>query len=271
MLMNLLPGLRELRGPLATGYILICAVFVAFSGTILHADRSGTGVVRDIATAVTSFGAGSALAILSFVAYLAGTIWLETVPRPLRRLRRVAAEAAGSVVAARELAVIEDIVVETVRQAVIDKADFRTEFRSRAGSGRDDDKLATTVDVNRHAFLVRQELETLPTRLLGTEAAVWEAWDRLRTEGEFRDAVATALPLVCAALAWRVSWWWVLVAAASVVLWRMATRKYDEARALLIEAVRAGRLTLPELERVGDAQRVQWTGPRRAASSGSSG
>lgn len=73
MVAALLPGLRDLRAPLAAGYVWLLALYIAFESSI-PTEAQATGVWQSILRlhgAVGSFGVGVAL---TFVAYLLGSI-----------------------------------------------------------------------------------------------------------------------------------------------------------------------------------------------------
>jgi hypothetical protein len=72
-LANLLPGLRELRAPLAAGYAALLAAFVWLGGRLPSGDQQ-EGVLGDLQHAAKSLGTGVSLAIVSFVAYLLGSL-----------------------------------------------------------------------------------------------------------------------------------------------------------------------------------------------------
>src|SRR5215218_5912678 len=95
--MNLLPGLRELRAPLAAGYLWIIAAFLWLSELKWLPTRrpGGEGWEQAIWDIGASLGKAPLLGILSFVAYLIGSFVevglngrvMTTLSRPLGRRR----------------------------------------------------------------------------------------------------------------------------------------------------------------------------------------
>jgi len=74
VLANILPGLREIRAPLAAGYLLLISVWILIHD---HVKR-GTGAsetVEAIADLKGVLGTAAFAAALSFVAYLIGALW----------------------------------------------------------------------------------------------------------------------------------------------------------------------------------------------------
>ncbi|TKV61321.1 hypothetical protein FDO65_06880 [Nakamurella flava] len=73
MLASILPGLRELRTPLATGYIYLVVLWLLIWDKIPSADQA-TGVVGAILKLDGLLGTGSLVAALSFIAYVVGSL-----------------------------------------------------------------------------------------------------------------------------------------------------------------------------------------------------
>src|SRR4051812_18812592 len=72
MLASLLPGLRELRTPLAAGYLwLVFAFFVCGSPADISA---APGPLQDLASAVEALGKTALAVGVSFMAYLIGSV-----------------------------------------------------------------------------------------------------------------------------------------------------------------------------------------------------
>jgi hypothetical protein len=86
-LANLLPGLRELRAPLAAGYAALLAVFVWAGGRLPSSDQPA-GALSDLQDAADKLGAGPTLAILSFVAYLLGSLIADAATAFFKRVGR---------------------------------------------------------------------------------------------------------------------------------------------------------------------------------------
>ena len=73
MLASLLPGVRELRAPLAAGYLWLVALWVAFAPR-LSEITSTEGVYRDIYNLGRAVGRPAIVIASGFVAYLIGTL-----------------------------------------------------------------------------------------------------------------------------------------------------------------------------------------------------
>jgi hypothetical protein len=78
LLLNLLPGLRELRAPLAAGYVWLASVGILFGRVIPH-ERPARGLLADIWSLADIVGSAAILAAVTFVAFLVGSL-LEVDP-----------------------------------------------------------------------------------------------------------------------------------------------------------------------------------------------
>jgi hypothetical protein len=84
MLSTLLPGIRELRAPLAAGYVWLLAAWIAFESRVPEADEAIglAAALYRLNDAVSGFG----LAIVaSFAAYLIGSLSITLLEPPIRR------------------------------------------------------------------------------------------------------------------------------------------------------------------------------------------
>jgi hypothetical protein len=82
-LASLLPGLRELRAPLAAGYTWFAFFFLTFGAPTAISDLPGP--IEDLAREADSFGAAAKVTVASFLAYLVGSISQDVFGRVLPR------------------------------------------------------------------------------------------------------------------------------------------------------------------------------------------
>ncbi|HYV32055.1 MAG TPA: hypothetical protein VEO53_13245 [Candidatus Binatia bacterium] len=73
MLMNLLPGLRDLRAPLAAGYLWLTGLWVLLSDAV-PSRSTATGVLAHAYALTAAVGRGAVLVAVSFLAYLIGAV-----------------------------------------------------------------------------------------------------------------------------------------------------------------------------------------------------
>src|SRR5215218_958952 len=89
MLASILPGLRQLRAPLAAGYLWLVAAWLALAGLIPDPDQAPPGIFRDLYDLADSVGRPATVAAASFAAYLAGLLSVQATSAILPGLRGV--------------------------------------------------------------------------------------------------------------------------------------------------------------------------------------
>jgi hypothetical protein len=102
-----------------------------------------------------------------------------------------------------------------------------------------------------------RELRQIPTRLLGRDSDLWNSWDRLRAEAEFRVSAALPIGSLGIVLAFRGTPWWCALIIPAAYLAYLGYVKSLEAVALLAETVAAGRVESDVLRSVA-ADEVPW-------------
>ncbi|MFF3669865.1 hypothetical protein [Microtetraspora malaysiensis] len=216
MLANLLPGIREIRAPLAAGYLWLAVVWLQWGIGLPHPGQA-QGVLAEVYRMGEAAGPAPVGVAVSFVAYLVGALSVSLTTRALvigehdrfsRAFRREVANMIGDVA--------------------------RGEGVTRPGPSKE----LTDVVVN----AARRDLALLPGRLLGKESEIYNAWDRVNGEAEFRAAVAP--PLVCVGLVLQeVSVYLPIVLGfAGCALFLNAAGRRSQANLILIQAVRASRV-----------------------------
>jgi len=226
VLASLLPGLRELRAPLAAGYLWLLSIYLLIAPHV-PSENEAHGIVENLYSlkdAATAVGLGVAL---SFVAYLVGMLstgflnpllraapaWVVRVAGssgvrwalPARVRRLVDRDYKTDQLSERSWLALNDLVVGTLREvdAVLAPASttlatlVREEVPARARSRRG----SPMGPVERVVDAVADELDLVKTRLLGKEADLFSAVDRHQAERDFRLAVLPPLGVVAAVAA----------------------------------------------------------------------
>ena len=78
VLASLLPGLREVRTPLAAGYLWLVAAWVLLYDRVVT-GRNASAAVKALEKVHEELGVGAAAAAVTFVAYLVGALWEAVV------------------------------------------------------------------------------------------------------------------------------------------------------------------------------------------------
>ena len=317
MIVNLLPGLRELRAPLASGYLWLLTGWLIFAPLVPPISGS-TGIWADTYRLGEAVGRSGVLAAVTFAAYIVG-IFNERIAYLVARFLQ-----SMRIRKPRELAKIwpYDILRDIVTNALIDRyrtsEAFRDEIRARMTPAtlmtlspdyvstflpntkfgefphlqapeRDPELQRKFADATqrvideaeqsrdqlglllREQILVegtieelRQDLLLLPARLVGKEPEIYERWDRLRAESEFRISVALPLFVLALVLAIRLHPIFALLVLPSGYLVQEGLAKSRAATSQLAESLRAGRVSSPVLDRVRSGE-PQWRYQPRSA------
>lgn len=280
MLTSLLPGLREIRAPLATGYVWLVAAWLAGASTLVR-PRGSDGLLGDLTELADRVGSAATLAATTFVAYVVGVLSVEAtavalpVLRILRR-RRVVGEGLrpGSATPspAGRAALLEAVLDQVARRSESDPQLQRKLDQTRATCGEQrslEDPavrralVQVRIDVDGYCAEVESDLPLMPLRLLAAERMddVFGEFDRLRAEAEFRASVAVPLAALVGVLAWQGSPWALLGLVAPAHLVFEAKRNVVAATDVLAEYVRACPEESPVLARLaaGDLRdRTDW-------------
>jgi len=88
MLAQILPGFREIRGPLASGFLWLLLGYLIFHGDIASAH----GKVKEIEELGRKLNPATLAAVASFVAYLLGSLSEDLFKRGLTSLARTSSE-----------------------------------------------------------------------------------------------------------------------------------------------------------------------------------
>jgi hypothetical protein len=197
MLTSLLPGLRDLRTPLATGYLWLTALWLCLGSSIPDTSEF-SGFAEKTLNLASSFPDSALLAALTFVAYLLGTTLTVNV-RPFSSLaNRLARPVDPDVVS-----VLRDRVATTIgdlkSRQQLDLPDIAVMLGDR--NSRDD--INGAPEHNEYfdelmARCIEQQDITILT-MQGSNSSYFDNWDRLNAESDFRLSIAS--PLIVLAIA----------------------------------------------------------------------
>jgi len=138
--------------------------------------------------------------------------------------------------------------ISAILKILSDRLDEQYYFLDAAGR-----IVKTVVNVDRHAAEINGELMLAPERLVGDKPFMYEQWDRLRAESEFRQAVVPPLFAIIAALFSRGVLSWPLALffiVPPLVILAQGIRKENAADGQLIQALEAGVIPAAPIERL---------------------
>lgn len=249
ILSAVLPGLREMRTPLAVGalWLVVGALIAAKWWDALLREVPGASALIEVVTLRELSATVPVIAAATFLAYLLGcginplstwyaglisqaidrfVVWTRPANRAHRLTRIVARIEAPR---ERRESIVRDVVNgEYARKSLPLDASNAFEWR-----------------------LVDRELESLSMQLWSQASDQYQEYDRVRAERAFRAGVSLPLIIVGMTASFTVVWWLgVPLIALSVVLAVQARFLEDEQRELMANALRARLVTSPLLDRV---------------------
>jgi hypothetical protein len=129
MFVNLLPGLRELRAPLASGYLWLLSGWLLFAPTIPEASTAA-GTWSDIYRLGEAVGRSGLLAAATFAAYIVG-IFNERIALFLsRRLQVIRTRTPAEAAKLWPYSILRDVVTETLIHRYWSDNKFRVTIQS---------------------------------------------------------------------------------------------------------------------------------------------
>ena len=269
MLTNLLPGIRDLRTPLATGYLWLLALWLWVPSQFKHAVPT-TGIPGDI-TRLAHYASRAGVGIaVSFAAYLVGVLSKSLNPplvrlgtfsfyapslitrgaygQPLfiagvgfldfwRRWFPVAASVDETEKEREELAFNEKTVLVSARLSTAGLYSLSDVTRRAA----DDGTINKDARSKYNSYLIR-EVPRLGNALVGKETELYSVYDRLISEYEFRIGIGAPLIALTITLAAQWSLLWLLILLPVLVLLSTGSQQRMAAGDLLADAVRLKRI-----------------------------
>lgn len=263
MLTSVLPGLRELRTPLAVGWTWLGVLLLALGPFVLPRS-STTGVMHDIYALEEAVGKGTALVVSSFVAYLLGSlVQVERIPR-LPRLSRLLYESPeedkweqrpAHFHGSRDSFFDVQRLVQRIAEDLSPTATGTEAYQFIPAEGPDE-----------IAAYVLSQRTILETRLLADKRDVYDFYDRLVESAILRLNLAPAVFVLAVVLGMRIGFeraWGIGLAAITVgsllslVLLARAGHQESRADTVLATAVATELVKSPYLEK-WQARAVRW-------------
>ncbi|GAB2447599.1 hypothetical protein HD599_001633 [Conyzicola lurida] len=262
MLASLLPGFRDLRVPLATGFLWLVVVWLATYPVIPTLDEA-SGLAEEVYRILGALGPAALVAVLSFVAYIIGVLLvrpgtaivqflLRVVPTSGRRLSM------ASSIESRQLA--RKVALNMVRAGVSLPPELSEmqPYVERRGMREESDLSENELVSRIAATLTTQmymEISLVATRLLADSRDLFDRYDRAEAEAAFRFGVALPLVAISALLPWRLDldgWGFAVIIAVGFLvagaLILEGTRKQIESNDAIFQAVFSDKADFPSIE-----------------------
>lgn len=255
--LQLLPGIRQLRTPLLTGYVWLVAGTILFGGRI-PSDDDATGVWASIYGILGVFGPAAIALAISFTAYIVGSI-TERMGQGLYLVAHLFAVSMDRNRGSDEAPslsrrwsergfVVSPAGRDALERLILDRlSGHERRLRAKGLINQPEDFHVNTL--NLYDLLVR-ELNLVATRLIVDEPALFSEVDRLRAEGELRHAISPALFVLVIVLSIEASPFWLLFLPGLFLFFRSGARSLLEAGDVLADALSIGKVDAPVFERL---------------------
>jgi tetratricopeptide (TPR) repeat protein len=233
---NLLPGLREIRAPLISGYLWLAFLFLIF-----HEDlptRAHSGQLQPLFSLADRLSAFGIATVSGVAAYLVGSAVQELIKlagRLVSQERPLYGEAGTH---------LSDAGREDIRRYVglrLQRVRGKL-FQVAISPGE------KGVDEEPGPLTIERELPLVRTLLLGERPELVREIDRLQAEADLRITVAFPLLFLAGFLAGEVALGWLAILPAALLLVAQGYQRQREAGDLLAKALRIGKADAPALE-----------------------
>jgi hypothetical protein len=265
MLASLLPGLRDLRVPLATGFLWLVVLWLLTYPVIPTQDEA-SGLAAEVYEALEVFGPAALIAGITFVAYIVGILLARPGNLTIQALLRLAGKSGPRLssssrieslqLASRTAAEMVRVGAELPGELTEEQIYFEGSDDRRIGSRSAQEAHESFMSIAR-ALSERMdgEIALVATRLLADSRDLFDRYDRAEAEAAFRFSIALPLVAISALVPWRLEleWWGyglcagigVSVAAALLI---EGARKQMESNDAIFQAVFSKKADFPSIE-----------------------
>ncbi|MFB7545587.1 hypothetical protein ACFC0N_37475 [Streptomyces zaomyceticus] len=241
MLTSLLPGIRELRTPLAAGYIYVVTLLLLF-GEHLPTEEEAPAPLEPFYALVEWAGKPAAFASSIFIAYLLGSM-LELSPVAVARLTSGPLLRAKPTPSGRIMYSSPLLSRRSMRDLVVyARGRLWPTQQAETLSPEDEDALSEGLTK------LLSELPELRTRLYAANQDLYGDYDRKAAEASFKVNVGIAGIALSFAARAVLNPWWTLACAAMFLLILRGIVADREAKTVLVEALAADQVQSPQFD-----------------------
>ena len=278
---SVIPGLREVRAPLISGYLWLFGVWLAIAPG-LPSKAEATGVIADILELQSHLPLLGTLVLVSVLAYLVGSLaealvarsWNQQATSPpivvpalslkgRQSLREISDrealalshtfEAHGGLAAAL-VAPPQRTDIPEISQILKRAGNYLKNVTGGQAWTAPNEQSAIAYISLALMDTLESDLELVRLRMLATQPELHSQADRFGTEAELRFAAVPPLVLIATVLVFRWSAAWVMGWLGALVLWYQGRERRQKSGAILVEALRLGQVSTPMLDRFREEQ-----------------
>jgi hypothetical protein len=284
LITNLLPGLRDLRTPLATGYLWLLALWLLFHKYMPTSVAAAKGPLRSLYELGDFVGKGAILAAATFIAYLLGSL----LARPLAARLDVPSDETDenlfqdhepkpggwlhftnahlTVSALTQLISFVESRLHEVRD-IIDSQLHRQILEARKVPAIQKENDPGSPILNLHSAYgssIVADFELVGIQLQARNRNFWDTYDRKTAEMDFRYGIVWPLAAVIIIVSWQSSLFWLFLLIIPAWFYLLAWRISAEVEAILVQAIILGMVVPPIFENLDKAvqKRKESSGPQ---------
>ncbi|MFD8228638.1 hypothetical protein ACFV16_31380 [Streptomyces massasporeus] len=251
MIASLLPGIREIRTPLVTGYIWLISLWL-IAGSAIPGRGQAQGKIRQIYSFTDFFGKSAILAAITFAAYLLGTL-LEvkavSALSPILWIRREVQRDIYGRQAWEELTQPHRILkFRPLLTKPASKTLERYVHNRVQGTAPENAEKWFGKESFRAQEILATDLDQVRTRLFAVNTDLYGESDRKASESDVRANVALAGAFLSVVLSLNFSLWWLLLLPVSAILLVRGISLARQANDMLVQAVVTELVKSPALE-----------------------
>jgi hypothetical protein len=256
MLANLLPGLRDLRTPLAVGYLWLSALWLLVHAHIPRSIAEASGPLRSFYELGSFVGNAAVLAALSFIAYLLGSLLLVRISPRAYVFAENEPFTKGSIepapIPTSNTGIISFILGSYRGKSLYRQLSTFVEARLREaaedlghyyGPSRELD-----VEI-RYIQEIATDLGAVSIQLQAKNRDLWDTHDRYTAEAQFRLGIAVPLVAIIVISAIQSTLFWLFLIIVPLWLSILSYRLSFEAISTLVQAVVLKIVEPPAVER----------------------
>ena len=250
MLASLLPGLRDLRTPLATGYLWLVVLWLLLHDNIPTSLQEATGPLHSLYELGALAGRGPVLAAVTFVAYVLGAILLVTFSAAKSGLRISGESIMPSRYRVDRLyrIVFRHDPGHSLYQQLHTFVSMRFRQLAEGLQGLQVPAALAQADTHEYVSRIAKDLYAVSVQLQAKNRDYWDTYDRQYSEAQFRLGIAVPLAVIIVIVAAQSSALWLVLLIVPLWLLRLSWGLAFDCLSTLVQAIVLEMVEPPPIE-----------------------